>query len=157
MAFKIDIQHAMSKSIPISEQQIVDWAELTLNHQNLNCAELTIRIVDAQEMSELNGQYRKKDGPTNVLSFPCELPRDIILLMDYPLLGDIIICPDVLLKEALEQGKILESHWAHIIIHGILHLLGFDHIQPDEEKIMQSIEIEILQQLKIANPYEYNE
>ena len=97
----------------------------------------------------LNKQYRHKIGPTNILSFPIEVPEGI----DLNLLGDLVICAPLLEKEALEQNKPFMSHWAHIIVHGILHLLGYDHIDDDEAEIMENKEIKILSTLNIENPY----
>ena len=111
--------------------------------------EIVVRIVDEQESAELNEQYRHKQGPTNILSFPVEVPEGIEL----NLLGDLVICAPVVEKEALEQNKILAHHWAHIIVHGVLHLLGYDHIDDDEAEQMESKEIAILNKLNINNPY----
>jgi probable rRNA maturation factor len=153
MAFLIDIQHAISTPLPFSDEEINMWASLALQSK-LSDAELTIRFVSLDEMSQLNQEYRKKTGPTNVLSFPSNLPAEILQELDHPFIGDIIISPNVLEKESVEQEKNLKSHWTHIIIHGVLHLLGYDHIQPEEEQIMQTLEIQLLNQLGIKNPYE---
>jgi probable rRNA maturation factor len=151
MNYQIDIQVASQKPLPVTQEQLIFWTELALSrHQD--CAELTIRIVDQEEMEHLNSTYRKKNAPTNVLAFPSDLPAEI--KMDYPLLGDIIICPEVLKKESLEQNKPQPAHWAHIVIHGVLHLLGYDHIKEQEEKIMQNLEIELLTECGFANPYD---
>jgi probable rRNA maturation factor len=111
--------------------------------------EIVVRIVDEQESAELNEQYRHKSGPTNILSFPVEVPEGIEL----NLLGDLVICAPVLEKEALEQHKTLSDHWAHIIVHGVLHLLGYDHLDDEEAELMENKEIAILKQLTIKNPY----
>lgn len=116
-------------------------------------AELTLRFVDENEIQQLNRQYRGKDKPTNVLSFPAEIPPYVTPDMDYPLLGDLIICRQVVEQEAIEQNKSLEAHWCHMIIHGALHLLGYDHIEDDEAEEMESIEIEFLQKMGFPNPY----
>jgi probable rRNA maturation factor len=108
-----------------------------------------VRIVGEQESAELNEQYRHKSGPTNILSFPVDVPEGIEL----DLLGDLVICAPVVEKEALEQGKLLAHHWAHIIVHGVLHLLGYDHIDDDEAELMENKEIAILNKLHINNPY----
>ncbi|MBK0003849.1 rRNA maturation RNase YbeY [Erwinia sp. S43] len=112
-------------------------------------SEVTIRVVDEAESHELNHTYRGKDKPTNVLSFPFEAPPGIEL----PLLGDLIICRQVVEQEALEQEKALEAHWAHMVIHGSLHLLGYDHIEDDEAEEMESLETEIMLALGYPDPY----
>jgi probable rRNA maturation factor len=116
-------------------------------------AELSIRIVDEAESAELNQTYRHKTGPTNVLSFPCEVPVGV----PHDLLGDLVICAPVVEREAQEQGKLAEAHWAHMVVHGVLHLLGYDHLQDDEAMQMESMEIEILSGLGYPNPYEIEE
>ena len=105
---------------------------------------LTIRIVDEAESQSLNNQYRKKNEPTNVLSF---------LINDKPLLGDIILCHSVIKKEALAQKKSIDDHYAHLIIHGYLHLIGFDHTKNDDALTMENKEIAVLKKLGIKNPY----
>ena len=108
--------------------------------------------LDEDEMINLNYTYRNLNKTTNVLAFPASYPKDIKL--KYPLLGDIIICPTVLLQESKELNLPLVSHWAHIVIHGVLHLLGYDHIKEDDKHIMQEIEIKLLESLGFNNPYE---
>lgn len=112
-------------------------------------SEVTIRIVDEAESHHLNLTYRGKDKPTNVLSFPFEAPPEIEL----PLLGDLIICRQVVEQEAAEQQKTAEEHWAHMVIHGCLHLLGYDHIEDDEAEEMEGLETEILAELGYDDPY----
>ncbi|MDD9340632.1 rRNA maturation RNase YbeY [Providencia heimbachae] len=112
-------------------------------------SEVTIRLVDEAESHDLNLTYRGKDKPTNVLSFPFEAPPEIEL----PLLGDLIICRQVVEQEAIEQQKSAEEHWAHMVIHGCLHLLGYDHIEDDEAEEMEALETEILAELGYADPY----
>jgi len=114
-------------------------------------AELLIRLVDRQESRELNAQYRHKNKATNVLSFPADLPEEIGLR----LLGDIIICAPIVADEAREQHKTAEAHWAHLTIHGILHLLGHDHQAEEEASEMESLEIRILQSLGFPDPYRH--
>ncbi len=112
-------------------------------------AEVTVRLVDEPESHELNLTYRGKDKSTNVLSFPFEAPPGIEL----PLLGDLVICRQVVEQEAQEQGKPLEAHWAHMVVHGSLHLLGYDHIDDDEAEEMEALETEIMLALGYADPY----
>jgi probable rRNA maturation factor len=109
-----------------------------------------VRIVDEQESAELNEQYRHKKGATNILSFPVEIPEGI----DLNLLGDLVICAPVLEQEAQQQNKVLAHHWAHIIIHGVLHLLGYDHLDDEQAEDMENKEIALLQKLNIPNPYQ---
>ena len=111
--------------------------------------EVTIRIVDEEESHALNHEYRGQDKPTNVLSFPFEAPPGLEL----PLLGDLVICTQIVEKEAKEQDKELLHHWAHMTIHGILHLRGYDHIDDDEADEMESIETGLLASLSISDPY----
>lgn len=112
-------------------------------------SEVTIRLVDEAESNELNLTYRGKDKPTNVLSFPFEAPPGIEL----PLLGDLIICRQVVEQEAAEQGKTVEAHWAHMVVHGTLHLLGYDHIEDEEAEEMEALETEIMLALGYPDPY----
>lgn len=145
----LDLQIACldSANLP-TEEKIQQWLCVILP-QFAEEAELTIRIVDKQESQSLNNLYRQKDKPTNVLSFPFESPIE----METPLLGDLIICKQVVEQEAIEQRKTLDSHWAHMITHGCLHLLGYDHIEDEEAEEMESIEIEIMAELGFTNPY----
>ncbi|MBA2656139.1 MAG: rRNA maturation RNase YbeY [Tatlockia sp.] len=151
MTFHIDIQWACEQIITISDDLLVRWAELPLlEHENT--AELTLRLVNAEEMTHLNHHYRQQNKLTNVLAFPSEIP-DLVEL-DYPFLGDVVICPMVVERECSEQGKTLEAHCAHLVIHGVLHLLGYDHIKDDGAQQMQAIETRLLSQLGFADPYQ---
>ncbi len=144
----LDIQIACdNKQLP-SPEQLQLWAETALLPYNKNF-ELTIRLVEVSESQQLNHQYRSQDKPTNVLSFPFEVPEGI----DLDLLGDLVICVDVVELEAKDQNKQLYGHWAHMIIHGCLHLLGYDHISEDEALEMESIEIDLMATLGYSNPY----
>lgn len=124
------------------------WVRTAL--RGLEAAELTIRIVDREESREFNRRYRGKDAPTNVLSFPADLPAEVGI----NLLGDILICAPLVGEEAREQGKAEQAHWAHLTIHGVLHLLGHDHQEAADAEVMEGIEIALLESLGIANPYE---
>ncbi|BEU02579.1 endoribonuclease YbeY [Agarivorans sp. OAG1] len=124
------------------------WLHATLVEQDHD-SEITVRIVDEAESQALNSQYRHKDKPTNVLSFPFEAPPGVSL----PLLGDLVICRQVVEREAEEQGKPVFDHWAHMVVHGSLHLLGYDHIEDQEAEEMEALEIAVLTKLGISNPY----
>jgi len=145
----IEIQTIYQANTVPDEQQIQGWVDAALQDYASD-TEIVVRIVDEQESAELNQQYRHKSGPTNILSFPVDLPEGIEL----DLLGDLVICAPVLEKEAIAQQKVLADHWAHIIIHGVLHLLGYDHLEDDEAELMENKEIAILNTLTIANPYQ---
>ncbi|WP_163936961.1 rRNA maturation RNase YbeY [Paraferrimonas sp. SM1919] len=149
MNLNLDLQLAFEHSDTPSLQQFELWASSVLADYK-DDAELTIRIVDNEESQYLNHQYRGKDKPTNVLSFPFEAPAHIEL----PLLGDLVISAPVVCAEAKEQNKSIISHWAHMVIHGCLHLLGFDHINEAEAEEMEAIEIAVMTQLGYNNPYE---
>ncbi len=136
------------KNIP-DESAIHQWVTATLSGQK-KPMELNIRIIDENESAALNHQYRKKNNPTNVLSFPANLPESLML----PLLGDLAICAQVIEREASEQNKPLYAHWAHIVIHGSLHLIGFDHEDDAGAEKMELLETEILASLNFPPPYE---
>lgn len=112
-------------------------------------AELCVRLVEQAESAALNLRYRDRSDPTNVLSFPCEVELPGISTP----LGDLVICASVTMQEAAVQGKCLNEHWQHLVVHGVLHLLGYDHIDDDEAEIMENEEREILARLGIADPY----
>ncbi|MDP1970605.1 MAG: rRNA maturation RNase YbeY, partial [Methylobacter sp.] len=132
----MEIQTVFESADQPDQQQIQLWIDTALDDYEQD-TEIVVRIVDEQESAELNEQYRHKSGPTNILSFPVDLPEGIEL----DLLGDLVICAPVVEKEALEQDKLLAHHWAHIIVHGVLHLLGYDHIDDDEAELMENKEI----------------
>ncbi|HEY8219863.1 MAG TPA: rRNA maturation RNase YbeY [Methylobacter sp.] len=144
----MEIQAVFDSPGQPDQQQIQLWVDAALDDYDPD-TEIVVRIVGEQESAELNEQYRHKSGPTNILSFPVDVPEGIEL----DLLGDLVICAPVVEKEALEQGKLLAHHWAHIIVHGVLHLLGYDHIDDDEAELMENKEIAILNKLHINNPY----
>lgn len=128
--------------------QFEQWATAAVQAQQTEL-ELTIRLVDQAESQQLNLTYRGKDKPTNVLSFPFESPAEIVL----PLLGDLVICRQVVEQEAQQQNKPLMAHWAHMVVHGCLHLQGYDHIDEQEAEQMESLETQIMQQLGFEDPY----
>lgn len=148
---QIHIQLLVPQELAPKPALLKKWAKQTLKDQKPN-AELTCRIVDAKEMAELNSTYRKKQGTTNVLSFPADLPAEIA--EELPLLGDIVICAEVVNEEAKAQAKSQEAHWAHMVVHGIYHLLGYDHQTDKEAEEMESLEIETMKKLGFGNPYD---
>lgn len=148
MSIILDLQLASeAKDLP-DERQIQQWLDAAILPFQAE-AEVTVRIVDEAESQQLNFDYREKNKPTNVLSFPFECPPGIEL----PLLGDLVICAQVVAKEAAEQHKSLSAHWAHMVVHGSLHLLGFDHINEEDATEMEAEEIQILAELGFADPY----
>lgn len=148
MSIILDLQLASTAQDLPSESQIQQWLDAAILPFQAD-AEVTVRIVDESESQQLNFDYREKDKPTNVLSFPFQCPPGIEL----PLLGDLVICAAVVAKEAKEQQKTLNAHWAHMVVHGSLHLLGFDHINDDDAAEMEAEEIQILAELGFADPY----
>jgi probable rRNA maturation factor len=146
---ELDLQLASSASGLPSEAQFRAWCTLALRQRTAD-SELTIRLVDEAEGRELNHTYRQRDYATNVLSFPADVPDE---LLDIPLLGDLVICVPVVVREAQEQGKTLEAHWAHLVIHGCLHLLGYDHILDAEAEEMEALERTLLAELGHPDPY----
>ena len=148
----IHLDLATSQRVP-GEVLFQQWARAAADAAANEAAELSIRVVDEDESAGLNQTYRHKSGPTNVLSFPCEVPAGV----PNDLLGDLVICAPVVAREALEQGKNPEAHWAHMVIHGVLHLRGYDHLQEDEAEQMEALEVEILDGLGYPNPYEIEE
>ena len=153
MTLHIDLQiESESKHLPTTDQLTL-WA-LSAYQKPDKETEVTVRIVDIEESAELNHTYRDKTGPTNVLSFPFEAPPgiDIHLLGDLPL-GDLVVCAPVVEKEAEQQSKTLEAHWAHMIVHGVLHLQGYDHIEDKEALIMEGLETKLIKELGYSDPY----
>ena len=160
MTVNIDIQIASTAASIPSNEQFTEWTLTCLDNKEISVCippsfngkqplELSIRIVDQEESQALNRDYRQKDKPTNVLSFPTDLPEYV----DTQLLGDLVICAPVVNQEANEQSKNPQDHWAHMVIHGTLHLLGYDHIDEEEAQIMEALEIQLLQQLGCSSPY----
>jgi probable rRNA maturation factor len=149
--YRIQVQRAIRNVAAPTSNQFRQWASAALKDR-IPAAEITIRIVDEKEMLALNSTYRHKHKTTNVLSFPFSAPPDITL--EIPLLGDLVICAAVVKQEAIDQHKTETEHWAHMVVHGTLHLLGYDHEVPAEADIMEALETTILQQLGFDNPYE---
>lgn len=147
---RVAIGYALPRSGLPAANSFRQWVETALRGAKYRKpAELAIRLVDGDEGRALNRDYRGKDYATNVLSFPADLPPDLKL----PLLGDLAICAPVVLREAAEQGKRPRDHWAHMTIHGVLHLLGYDHIRNCEAEAMEALETRILADLGMADPY----
>jgi len=128
------------------------WAEAALDRR-IREAELSIRIVGEEEGRELNLQYRGRDYATNVLSFPAERPDGLPESVRLPLLGDLVVCAPVVAREAAEQGTAPAAHWAHMTVHGVLHLLGWDHENDKDAEAMERLEREILAGMGVADPY----
>ena len=147
MEINLDIQREVN-ALP-KDNDLLKWLKETLEFEQHGDTELTIRFVDEKESAGLNEQYRHKKGSTNILSFPFDAPVEVEL----DLLGDLIICADVVKKEAKEQKKEELAHWAHMVVHGTLHLLGYDHLTDEQASIMESKEIKILSQLGYSDPY----
>ncbi len=146
-----DVQRAVDAPDLPDDQALTRWANAAW--LQAHDSEVTIRIVDVAESADLNQQYRGKNGPTNVLSFPFEAPAGITL----PLAGDLVIAADVVRNEAGAHNKALEALWAHVVVHGVLHLQGYDHIYENDAEVMEGLEIRLLDQLGYANPYESEE
>ena len=150
----IDIQSASREPVP-EEDDFRRWISAALAEQggHYHCrdtVEISVRLVDTPEMTALNETYRGKSGPTNVLAFPADIPPEL----EQPLLGDIVICAPVVQAEARSQGKSADAHWAHMAVHGSLHLLGFDHEDDNQAAVMEALESRILQKLNFDCPYE---
>lgn len=149
MNITVDIDNASGDDEVPDPSRMHRWVEAALvDHPG--DAELAVRIVDEAESAGFNDHYRGKSGPTNVLSFPADLPEAV----DIPLLGDLVICAPVVAREAREQGKDCDAHWAHMLVHGTLHLLGHDHIDTAEAEAMEALETRILTALGFPPPYE---
>jgi len=153
---EIDLQWGVEEQTLPTLEQCQEWVQASLiGDTAAEANELTVRIVDSQESQDLNRDYRGLDKPTNVLSFEFENPPGLVDLGEgLPYLGDLIICAAVVEQEAKEQNKSLEEHWAHMIVHGTLHLQGFDHLDDEEAEEMESLEVEIMHGLGYDDPYE---
>ena len=156
MTIKLEVSISEDLESEASKFGDKDIPDLTLLKKWANAAYLDVvpavasmLITTSDEMQQLNKQYRDKDKPTNVLSFPMQLPEEI----DVFLLGDLALCAAVIRQEAKQQAKEERSHWAHLVVHGMLHLQGYDHIKNDEAEEMEQLEIKILKELGFGNPY----
>ena len=149
MPATLDYQLACDDQPVPSALIVQEWLNTLFVQQQLASGEVTVRIVESSEGQALNQAYRQKDTATNVLSFPFEAPEG--MTMDF--LGDIVICAEVVNREASAQHKTRDDHWAHMIVHGVLHLLGFDHINEVDAEQMEALEVEILNKLGIDDPY----
>lgn len=152
MTIQVFIDRESGTEAP-SDERFVHWIETALREAGIVVPaqpELSLRINGIEEMSALNSEFRGKTGPTNVLSFPADLPDGVAS----GLLGDIVICSPVVLDEANEQHKTSEQHWAHMTVHGLLHLLGFDHIEDSDAEIMERLEITLLGAMGYPDPYQ---
>ena len=155
MQLVLDIQNTIDSSQLPSIEKMHDWIIVLLGKVNAKFEqpEITIRIVSIEESQQLNLEYCGKDKPTNVLSFPFEAPEMIPTEELDEFLGDLVICEKILQQEAIDQNKPLPSHWAHLLIHGVLHLLGFNHIEERQADEMESLEILVMKELGFEDPY----
>lgn len=158
----VDLQNVLESSsglwIP-SEEQCLHWCQSAIQssrHCDGEDLEVVLRLVEFDESQDLNRDYRGKDKPTNILSFPFEWPEELPVEARpaFTALGDLVVCAPLVAQEAREQGKSPEAHWAHLLIHGMLHLQGFDHVLDQDAEVMENLEIAILKQLGYENPYE---
>jgi probable rRNA maturation factor len=149
---RVIVQHTVPKNCRPLLSHLKTWAKAVLALQTEHW-EVTLRIVDSEEMRALNSRYRQKPGPTNVLSFPYDEEDCDFDKPGRRYLGDIVICAEVVNQEALDQHKSREAHWAHMVIHGVLHLLGYDHIEESDAHQMEETEMNILKHLGFPNPY----
>jgi probable rRNA maturation factor len=153
MMVELEVQRATNSVTTPDDKQFRLWVEHAVA-QTEHGQTLTIRIVDEEEGRRFNREYRSKDYATNVLSFPIELPEGLPAEIEQSQMGDLLICAPLVEREAIDQGKPEINHWAHLTIHGVLHLLGYDHEQPDDEQVMETMETEILAKLEIPDPYQ---
>ena len=146
---EVSIAEGLEKHVPTASI-MQNWIYAVLAKIGYeNSAQICVRVVEQQEMIDLNYKFRKVNKATNVLSFPYQaLPG-----VNIPFLGDLVICADVVSQEAKQQSKTFEQHWAHLLVHGVLHLLGYDHIKETDALKMEKLEIEIMSELGFPNPY----
>ncbi|AOD14503.1 rRNA maturation RNase YbeY [Xanthomonas fragariae] len=149
---EVVVSYALPRAGLPSAVSFRKWVAAALK-ERIRKADLAVRVVDEKEGCSLNYHYRGKDYATNVLSFPAELPEGLPEGIKMPLLGDLVICAPVVAREAAEQGKSLAAHYAHLTVHGTLHLLGWDHEDEKEADAMEQLEREILADLGVEDPY----
>ena len=149
----VSIEMSVSETLDSEEEDIPDaasvqqWAEMACQSDDQVIA--SVQVVSNDEMRELNNTWRGKDKPTNVLSFPMQSPEEV----DMKILGDLVLCAGVINSEAKQQQKAAQAHWAHMVVHGMLHLQGYDHVDDEQADEMEALEIRILSQLGFDNPY----
>ncbi len=153
MPVDLEVQRVSAAAGIPDDEQFQLWAEAALAGKGSSFS-LLIRVVDEKEAQRFNRDYRNKDYATNVLSFPAQLPEGLPEDIRQSQLGDLLICAPVVIREALEQRRPEADHWAHLLVHGVLHLLGYDHEESSEAEVMESLEIEILAKSGIADPYQ---
>jgi len=151
MTIEVEVQRASGSDFIPGDDCFQIWAGTAMEDGGSRL--LTIRVVGRAESAELNQRYRRKKGPTNVLAFAADVPQEC----GVPLLGDIVICAPLVMEEAMAQGKNPQAHWAHLVIHGVLHLLGFDHQNTAQAAVMESREISLLASLGYPDPYARND
>ena len=153
VSIEVDYQVGSDVSADIyipDEQLVTSWIEAVIKEIKYeNPVQVSFCVVNKQEITTLNNKYRNMNKTTNVLSFPYESMPGI----EVPLLGDIVVCAEVVNEEAQQQNKSLPQHWAHMVVHGLLHLLGYDHIEDADAQIMESVEIQVLSNIGFSNPY----
>ena len=145
----VDLQVAWRRGRVPAPGKLRGWISAALDGRRAG-AEVSVRVVGEEEACELNRDYRSQDKPTNVLAFPSDLPAGLGM----ELLGDLVLCGPLVEKEAIEQRKDLEAHWAHLVVHGTLHLVGLDHQTEAEAREMEALEVEILAELGYPDPYD---
>lgn len=159
MTLHVDIQFALEDTTSVwlpDAEKLVRWARAAFaaaGKPATGAAQMTVRLVEEAEIVRLNRDYRHKTAPTNVLSFPFDVPQGVPASECGGELGDVVICAPVVQREAEQQGKTAESHWAHMVVHGTLHLLGYDHVTEAEAARMEPLEVQALTALGFANPY----
>ena len=148
MSSGVDVQRVCAAPGVPPPAKLAQWAEAALDGRS-DGARMTVRVVDEAEGARLNGRYRGKTGATNVLAFAFDAPE----VPTVHILGDIVVCAPVAAREACEHSKRLDAHWAHLVVHGTLHLLGYDHDDPGSAQAMETLEREILDRLGYPDPY----